>query len=50
MAALHNLAIGILRRHGWTNVAEALRHNARDAFRPLPLRFRTGPGWMEFGR
>jgi len=34
MAALRNLAIGILRHHGWTNIAKALRHNARDAYRP----------------
>jgi predicted transposase YbfD/YdcC len=37
MAALRNLAIGILRRHGWTNIAKALRHNARDAHRPLTI-------------
>jgi predicted transposase YbfD/YdcC len=37
MASLRNLAIGILRRTGWTNIAKALRHNARDAPRPLAL-------------
>jgi len=37
MAALRNLAIGILRHHGWTNIAKALRHNARDAYRPLTI-------------
>jgi predicted transposase YbfD/YdcC len=37
MASLRNLAIGILRRVGQTNIAKALRHNARDATRPLAL-------------
>ena len=37
MASLRNLAIGILRAAGHTNIAKALRHNARDAFRPLQL-------------
>src|SRR5262249_20354713 len=37
MASLRNLAIGILRAAGHTNIAKALRHNARDAFRPLRL-------------
>ena len=37
MASLRNLAIGILRAAGHTNIAKALRHNARDAFRPLTL-------------
>lgn len=37
MASLRNLAIGILRHAGRTNIAQALRHNARDAFRPLTL-------------
>jgi predicted transposase YbfD/YdcC len=37
MASLRNLAIGILRAAGHTNIAKALRHNARDAFRPLKL-------------
>jgi hypothetical protein len=35
MASLRNLAIGILRSRGHTNVAAALRHNARDATRPV---------------
>ncbi len=35
MASLRNLAIGILRHQGWTNIAKALRHHARDAWRPL---------------
>src|SRR3989440_9358463 len=37
MATLRNLTIGILRAAGHTNIAKALRHNARDAFRPLQL-------------
>jgi predicted transposase YbfD/YdcC len=37
MASLRNLAITILRRTGCTNLAAALRHNARDATRPLTL-------------
>lgn len=37
MASLHNPAIGILRSRGHTNVAAGLRHNARDATRPLTL-------------
>jgi predicted transposase YbfD/YdcC len=37
MASLRNLAIGILRRHGHRNIAAALRRNARDATRWLPL-------------
>jgi predicted transposase YbfD/YdcC len=37
MASLRNLAIGILHSRGHTNVAAALRHNARDATRPLTL-------------
>jgi predicted transposase YbfD/YdcC len=37
MASLRNLAIGILRRAGQTNIAKALRHNARDPTRPLAL-------------
>jgi hypothetical protein len=37
MASLRNLAIGILRRAGQPNIAKALRHNARDALRPLAL-------------
>jgi predicted transposase YbfD/YdcC len=35
MASLRNLAIGILRHAGRSNIAQALRHNARDALRPL---------------
>ena len=37
MASLRNLAIGILRAHGHRNLAAALRCNARDATRVLPL-------------
>ena len=37
MAGLRNLAIGILKHHGVTNIAKALRHNARNAHRPLAL-------------
>jgi predicted transposase YbfD/YdcC len=37
MASLRNLAIGILRARGHRNVAAALRRNARDATRLLPL-------------
>jgi hypothetical protein len=37
MASLRNLAITILRRTGQPNIAAALRHNARDASRPLTL-------------
>jgi hypothetical protein len=37
MVSLRNLAIGILRAHGQRNVATALRRNARDATRVLPL-------------
>jgi predicted transposase YbfD/YdcC len=37
MASLRNLAIGILKHHGTTNIAKALRHNARDAQHPLAL-------------
>jgi predicted transposase YbfD/YdcC len=35
MASLRNLAVGILRHRGWTNTAQALRHHARDPWRPL---------------
>ena len=42
MASLRNLAIGILRRHGHRNIAAALRRNARDATRLLPLLGITG--------
>jgi predicted transposase YbfD/YdcC len=37
MASLRNLAIGILHARGDHNVAAALRRNARDATRVLPL-------------
>jgi hypothetical protein len=37
MASLRNLAIGILRAHGDRNIAAALRRNARDPTRVLPL-------------
>jgi predicted transposase YbfD/YdcC len=37
MTSLRNLAIGILRLHGHRNIAAALRRNARDATRVLPL-------------
>jgi hypothetical protein len=37
MASLRNLAVGILRAHGHRNIAAALRRNARDATRVLPL-------------
>lgn len=37
MASLRNLALGVLRHHGWANIAKALRHNARDAYRPLAI-------------
>jgi predicted transposase YbfD/YdcC len=37
MASLRNLAVGILRAHGYRNIAAALRRNGRDATRVLPL-------------
>jgi hypothetical protein len=37
------IAIGILRRHGHRNIAAALRRNARDAARLLPLLGITSP-------
>jgi hypothetical protein len=37
MASFRNLAISILRLTGKTNIAAALRHNARDYIRPLQL-------------
>jgi len=37
MAGLRNLATGVLRQSGITNIAEALRHNSRDHIRPLKL-------------
>jgi predicted transposase YbfD/YdcC len=43
MACLRNLTIGILRRHGRRNIATALRRNARDATRFLPLLGITSP-------
>jgi predicted transposase YbfD/YdcC len=43
MASLRNLAIGILRAHGHHNIAAALRRNARDATRVLPLLGITSP-------
>ena len=43
MASPRNLAIGILRLHGDRNTAAALRRNARDATRVLPLLGVTSP-------
>ena len=43
MASLRNLAIGILRAHGHRNIAAALRRNARNATRVLPLLGITNP-------
>jgi predicted transposase YbfD/YdcC len=43
MASLRNLAIGILRARGYRNIAAALRRNARDATRVLPLLGITSP-------
>jgi predicted transposase YbfD/YdcC len=43
MASLRNLAIGILCAHGHRNIAAALRRNARDATRVLPLLGITSP-------
>ncbi len=43
MASLRNLAVGILRAHGDRNIAAALRRNARDATRVLPLLGITSP-------
>jgi predicted transposase YbfD/YdcC len=43
MASLSNLAIGILRARGDRNIAAALRRNARDATRLLPLLGITSP-------
>ncbi|MFI5898432.1 ISAs1 family transposase [Actinoplanes sp. NPDC051513] len=37
MAALRNAAIGALRLNGFTNIAAANRHHARDSTRPLAL-------------
>jgi hypothetical protein len=43
MASLRNLAIGILHAHGHRHLAAALRRNARDATRVLPLLGITSP-------
>ena len=43
MASLRNLAIGILRARGDRNIVAALRRNARDAIRVLPLLGITRP-------
>jgi hypothetical protein len=43
MASLRNLAVGSLRRQGHRNIAAALRRNARDATRVLPLLGSTSP-------
>jgi hypothetical protein len=43
MASLRNLAIAILHAHGHRNLAAALRRNARDATRILPLLGGTSP-------
>ncbi|MGW1710324.1 hypothetical protein ACWCP8_33755 [Streptomyces sp. NPDC002206] len=37
MATWRNLAIGALRLAGESSIAAGLRHNARDAGRPLAL-------------
>jgi predicted transposase YbfD/YdcC len=37
MASLRNLAISALRLNGATNIAQALRHHARDPLRPIQL-------------
>jgi hypothetical protein len=49
MASLRSLAIGILRLHGHRNIAAALRHNARDPTRVLPLLGITSP-WTSHSR
>jgi hypothetical protein len=43
MASLRNLAIGILHLRGHRNIAAALRRNARDTSRVLPLLGITSP-------
>jgi predicted transposase YbfD/YdcC len=43
MASLHNLAIGVLRLRGHRTIAAALRRNARDPTRLLPLLGITSP-------
>ena len=42
MASLRNLAISILRLAGHANIAQALRHTARDPARALQLTLNTG--------
>ncbi|MFD3736427.1 ISAs1 family transposase [Streptomyces sp. NPDC058632] len=42
MAGLRNLAIGVHRQDGHTNIAAALRHAARDCHRPLTALGLTG--------
>jgi hypothetical protein len=42
MAGLRNLAIGVHRQDGHTNIAAALRHTARDCRRPLTALGLTG--------
>lgn len=37
MATLRNTAISLLRIAGWTSIAQALRHHARDTTRPVNL-------------
>jgi len=37
MATIRNTAICLLRLTGWTNIAAALRHHARDPQRPINL-------------
>jgi predicted transposase YbfD/YdcC len=37
MATLRNTALSLLRLQGQTNIAKALRHNARDPHRPIKL-------------
>jgi predicted transposase YbfD/YdcC len=37
MATVRNTAISLLRLDGWTNIAEATRHHARDPERPVTL-------------
>jgi len=37
MATLRNTAVSLLRLTGWTNIAAALRHHARDHSRPVKL-------------
>ncbi|ANZ13470.1 transposase [Streptomyces noursei ATCC 11455] len=42
MATLRNLAIGVHRQDGHTNIAAALRHTASDCHRPLTALGLTG--------